>query len=815
MKESSGTPSLGDNGWTAAKPSDFTVSAGSGVKTVYAWGRDVAGNVSTYKTISLTYNDPADLPVIYTFTLTSADPTNSLAVSFSLSGNTNVVQWLVTESATAPDAGAGGWSANVPGSCTLSAGADGSRTLWAWGKNAYGVVSSSRAVSLMLDRVAPSIDTFTLTSGTPTSNPYITFSLMGSSEITGWIVNRNSSAPLPSDSGWQSSKPVGYTLNEGYYGDFTVYAWAKDAAGNVSASISSSHLSVGYYSIPGGNFDSISTLTSRDYIGVNFTEPMDPMTFEVSGNLGSYTWDFTGNYFRIFPGTEWPTGSSLNIIIDCKSEHGIPAERLNGSGWTIFRGVCVRAIDGQDSNPGTAREPRRSIASAISKAVNLGYGSSLPCEIRIAKDAGTATNQKYTTDWYGNSGRIIMVEGISLLGGYLGTDGYIDDWSLRNAVTYVSTVIDLSSSDGSGPNFNRAIDCGSGLTNATVIDGLTIMAAGSTNCSTPIFCNGSSPTISNCILWGGGGQTNNTAANWSYGLVIKAASQAANPIVYHNTINAYGGTNVDSVYGIYLEQGSSNSFAPVIDGNTIRGGRTDSFAGTLVYGIYALGASAAAIIKNNSIEAGMGTSTSGIAFDGVPSGCKAWNNVITSLLGTSAMYGISAYSSAATILNNTVICGSSAVPPTHCIHIEDWGGSLHNPTVENNILMLTNKDIDCGCMWEMDTNSDPAVVRNNAFWCGDSSTSNDFILYHDSDGSGDSMTITAMESDLTGESIGNGSNVRANPALLSSSGYRFGGTSPTSITQGGTSLSGSFTTDKDGQPRPGSDSYWSIGAYEP
>jgi predicted GH43/DUF377 family glycosyl hydrolase len=39
-------PPLSDAGWTATKPTSFTLSGGTGVKTVYVWCRDEAGNVS-------------------------------------------------------------------------------------------------------------------------------------------------------------------------------------------------------------------------------------------------------------------------------------------------------------------------------------------------------------------------------------------------------------------------------------------------------------------------------------------------------------------------------------------------------------------------------------------------------------------------------------------------------------------------------------------------------------------------------------------------------------------------------------------------
>ena len=50
--------------------------------------------------------------------------------------------------------------------------------------------------------------------------------------VTGYMITTSSTAPLAGDAGWLGSAPTSYVV--GADGSFTLYPWAKDAAGNVS-----------------------------------------------------------------------------------------------------------------------------------------------------------------------------------------------------------------------------------------------------------------------------------------------------------------------------------------------------------------------------------------------------------------------------------------------------------------------------------------------------------------------------------------------------------------------------------------------------
>ncbi|MCP4131143.1 MAG: Ig-like domain-containing protein [bacterium] len=97
------------------------------------------------------------------------------------------------------------------------------------------------------DTDAPVITSFTLVSDNPAITPDITIDIEGSDNvaITHWLVNETATAPEAGDPGWLSTRPTSCTLTSGY-GIKEVYAWAKDAAGNVSGVSVNSHFSVNY-----------------------------------------------------------------------------------------------------------------------------------------------------------------------------------------------------------------------------------------------------------------------------------------------------------------------------------------------------------------------------------------------------------------------------------------------------------------------------------------------------------------------------------------------------------------------------------------
>jgi hypothetical protein len=85
------------------------------------------------------------------------------------------------------------------------------------------------------DTTAPTVTVFTIpsTSGSLTV-PISAIAATDNVGVTGYLVNRTSTKPSAKATGWSATAPASYTVRAA--GTYKLYAWAKDAAGNVSAS---------------------------------------------------------------------------------------------------------------------------------------------------------------------------------------------------------------------------------------------------------------------------------------------------------------------------------------------------------------------------------------------------------------------------------------------------------------------------------------------------------------------------------------------------------------------------------------------------
>lgn len=139
------TPSAGAIGWSATAPSAFTFGA-EGVQTAYAWAKDAAGNISNSASANVVITLPDSTPpTINTFNMPATASSLTVPVSsFTATDAVGVTGYMITESSSAPAAGAAGWSASAPTSFTFSA--EGARTAYAWAKDAAGMFQHRKAL---------------------------------------------------------------------------------------------------------------------------------------------------------------------------------------------------------------------------------------------------------------------------------------------------------------------------------------------------------------------------------------------------------------------------------------------------------------------------------------------------------------------------------------------------------------------------------------------------------------------------------------------------------------------------------------------
>jgi len=237
-----GEPLASDSGWSAARPESFTFAAGSsGARTLYAWARDGAGNVSTALSAPVLINPSA--PSVTAFSLPAAVNTLQVPVTIltASADSDSIAGYLLTETATLPQGSAAGWSAAKPASFTMSASADGSRTIYAWAKDGAGNISNWRSKTVKLDRAKPSVTAFSVPAQISNGRT-VAFTLLtaldtaGGSGVAAYLLSESAAVPATSAGGWQTAKPSGYTFSSD--GAHALYLFVRDGAGNLSAAAS-------------------------------------------------------------------------------------------------------------------------------------------------------------------------------------------------------------------------------------------------------------------------------------------------------------------------------------------------------------------------------------------------------------------------------------------------------------------------------------------------------------------------------------------------------------------------------------------------
>lgn len=154
VSESATPPLPSDSGWSVSPPVSYTFAA-AGDKTLYAWAKDAAGNVSAGLSAQVTI-PPLDttLPSVTGFTVPAASSSLTVTITaFTATDNVAVTGYLVNESASKPSLSAIGWSAAVPVSYTFTS--RGSKTLHAWVRDAAGNVSADSTAVVSLTSSGP------------------------------------------------------------------------------------------------------------------------------------------------------------------------------------------------------------------------------------------------------------------------------------------------------------------------------------------------------------------------------------------------------------------------------------------------------------------------------------------------------------------------------------------------------------------------------------------------------------------------------------------------------------------------------------
>jgi hypothetical protein len=238
-------PATIDAGWNATKPTRYSfIGISEGIatpKTLYAWAKDAAGNVSlSLSAITIITLSDVTQPTITGFTLPANGTSLTIAVStLTATDNVAVTGYLLTSNATTPLSTDAAWSVTKSETFTFSNIPDGvatQKTLYAWAKDAAGFVSTSATASTTItlpDLTAPTITAFTIPASAPLTVPVTTFTATDNVAVSSYCITETNSSTACS---WSATAPTNYTFTTA--GSKTLYAWAKDGAGNISLSIS-------------------------------------------------------------------------------------------------------------------------------------------------------------------------------------------------------------------------------------------------------------------------------------------------------------------------------------------------------------------------------------------------------------------------------------------------------------------------------------------------------------------------------------------------------------------------------------------------
>lgn len=229
LTESAATPEVDNESWQETIPTEY-VFATEGVKTLYAWVKDAAGNVSD------TLDDTVTI-VLPTYTIGGAISgltgtvilQNNNEDDLSVFANGSFIFATAILSGDSYDVAVLTQPENQ--TCAVS--------------NGSGVVSDGNIIDVTIacengaDLDAPVISAFTLPATSSSLVISITEIIANDNVgIIGYKVTETTEIPSITDPGWTGAPPTSYAFSSA--GNKVLYAWAKDAAGNVSQSLSAS-----------------------------------------------------------------------------------------------------------------------------------------------------------------------------------------------------------------------------------------------------------------------------------------------------------------------------------------------------------------------------------------------------------------------------------------------------------------------------------------------------------------------------------------------------------------------------------------------
>jgi hypothetical protein len=240
ISQSSSTPTSTNPNWSIAIPTTFTFS-GYGTSTAFAWVTDVYGNISSSTMGSVVITSSLVPPTLGTSTVSSIATSsvilngiitsigNATATAEGFNYGSSTVYGFIAS--TTGSFATGTFSQNISGLLPNT-----TYHFQAFATNSAGTGTSTDA-TFFIDTIPPSITSFTIpATSTSLTVPVTSFTATDNVGVAEYLITQSSSTPSSTNPSWSAIAPTTFTF--GGAGTETAYAWAMDAAGNISSSTS-------------------------------------------------------------------------------------------------------------------------------------------------------------------------------------------------------------------------------------------------------------------------------------------------------------------------------------------------------------------------------------------------------------------------------------------------------------------------------------------------------------------------------------------------------------------------------------------------
>ncbi len=362
ITESATAPTAGEQGWSAVAPESYTfatIPVGAPVsKTLYAWAKDASGNISAGLSAetTITIIPPGNVRIAGTTPVYHA----TLSEAYQAAKNGDIIE--IRAAVLAED-----FIADRAVTVILSGGRDSLfNPVPGDFSSLQGTVSLRNGTVIMQDiRVLSSPtqpDTtppqVTLAVSSPTNTLTVSLTLAASDDrgVTGYLLSESPQAPADNDPAWNSTAPATFTFSD--FGDKTLYAFARDAAGNIGSASRSFSLTPVLTLQMAGDGTGLVTSTPTGVGGISCTSGSDPTgcdaAFPKGQNVDLTPFAGIGSAFTQWGGTCGGSANaggtySLTLNTSCTAIAtfaSAPYVRIGGTSYASLQAAYDKAQDG-------------------------------------------------------------------------------------------------------------------------------------------------------------------------------------------------------------------------------------------------------------------------------------------------------------------------------------------------------------------------------------------------------------------------------------------------------------------------------------